>query len=409
MKAGYQELDASASDRKTSLRVRFILENRGAESWHSKNGYHIGSQIYDPENGTFITEGEWSPIDIEVTPGAKQPLDLQIALPPQNGPYRVYISPLHERDGWLYPNGGKFVVVDAVVDQNQVRSIDARVTTIGALRRKGLRRAIPKAFTLPILTVTRNWRLIKSMVRRDILARYKGSFGDAFWTILNPLLLMSTYFFVFGIVLQTHMGPDQSRTSFALYFLAGFLPWLAISEAVGRAPTVILDYRNLVKKLVFPLETLPVNHVLAGFVTEMFALALYLIALVILRGMLPVSALWLPALLIPQIMFTLGLCWLLAATGAYARDLGQVIGFMLTLWFFITPICYSEGHFSGTALAILSKNPLFVLVRGYRAVLLEGQAPQFNSLWKLWVVSIILFVAGHAWFHKLRKSFADVI
>ena len=113
------------------------------------------------------------------------------------------------------------------------------------------------------------------MVRRDILGRYRGSFGGAFWTVLNPLLLMLTYFFVFGVVLRTRFGNDPSRAGFALYFLAGMLPWLAFSEAAGRAPTVMLEHRNFVKKLVFAVETLPVNLVVSGLVSEFFALVLF--------------------------------------------------------------------------------------------------------------------------------------
>jgi lipopolysaccharide transport system permease protein len=407
MKAHYHGLEAQGGT--SSVKLRFALENCSAAAWHSSAGYHVGSQIYDPATGLFITEGEWSPIDVEVAPGSQQLLELNIAVPPEDGPYRLYVSPVHERDGWSYPRGGQFVVVDALVKNGRVAVERARVTTLAALRRESLRRALPKAFALPVQTLVRNRRLIASMVKRDIRARYKGSFGDVFWTILNPLLLMATYFFVFGIVLRTRFGADQSRTGFALYFLAGMLPWLAISEAVGRAPSLILEYRNLVKKLVFPLESLPVNHVLAGFVTEMFALAVYLAGLLLLRGAIPATALWFPALLVPQILFTLGLCWFLAATGAYVRDLGQVIGFLLTLWFFITPICYPEAQLPPAALYLLKKNPLFVLVRGYRAIFLEGQAPQWGPLWKLWIVSIIVCIAGHAWFHKLRKSFADII
>ena len=111
------------------------------------------------------------------------------------------------------------------------------------------------------------------MVRRDILGRYRGSFGGAFWTVINPLLLMLTYFFVFGVVLQSRFGRTASRTGFALYFLAGMLPWLAFSEAAGRAPSVMLEHRNFVKKLVFAVETLPVNLVVSGLVTELFAVA----------------------------------------------------------------------------------------------------------------------------------------
>jgi lipopolysaccharide transport system permease protein len=114
-------------------------------------------------------------------------------------------------------------------------------------------------------------------------------------------------------------------------------------------------------------------------------------------------------LLIPQLLFTLGVCWFLAGLGVFVRDLGQIMGFLLTLWFFITPICYPEASLPGSALFILRKNPMYVLVRGYRAILLENHPPELLPLVKLWVVAIALFFLGHAWFYKLRKSFADVI
>src|SRR5258708_3431445 len=180
------------------------------------------------------------------------------------------------------------------------------------------------------------------MSRRDILARYRGSFADVFWTVLDPSLMMATYFFVLGGVLHSRFGADTSPTRFALCFLAGMLPWLAFSEPAGRAPHVILEHRNFVKKLIFPLATLPVNQVLAGLVTELFAAVVFLVALLLIRGAIPETVLWLPVLLIPQLLFTMGLCWFLAALGVFARDLGQIMGFLLTLWFFVTPICYEE-------------------------------------------------------------------
>jgi lipopolysaccharide transport system permease protein len=247
------------------------------------------------------------------------------------------------------------------------------------------------------------------MVRRDILARYRGSAGDVLWTILNPLLLMGTYFFVFGIVLQSRFGPDNSRTGFALYFLAGMLPWLAISEAIGRAPHVIVEHRNFVKRLVFPVEVLPVAQVITGIVTQAFAIAIFLVVLFVIRGSIPATVFWLPVIVFPQVMFTLGVAWLLAALGVYLRDLGQVIGFLLTLWFFITPICYPETSLPPEAAGILSKNPVYVLVRAYRTMFLDGYSLAWHSVWKLWTVSMITFLLGHAWFYKLRKTFADVI
>jgi lipopolysaccharide transport system permease protein len=220
---------------------------------------------------------------------------------------------------------------------------------------------------------------------------------------------MLTYFFVFGVVLQSRFEGDPSRTGFVLYFLAGMLPWLPFSEAAGRAPSVMLEHRNFVRKLVFAVDTLPVNLVVSGLVTEIFTLLLFMLFFLITRGGLPLSVVWLPVLIVPQLLFTAGVCWFLAALGVFVRDLGQMIGFVMTLWFFLTPICYPEKSLPAAALPLLSKNPLFVLVRGYRGIFLEGRAPALDSLWKLWLLSAVVFVLGYAWFHKLRRSFADII
>ena len=116
-----------------------------------------------------------------------------------------------------------------------------------------------------------------------------GSFGGALWAVLNPLMLMLTYFFVFGLVLQSRFGNDSSRSGYAIYFLAGMLPWLAFSEAVGRAPFIMFEHRGFIKKLVFPVETLPVNLVAAGLVTEFFGIILFALALLIIRGHVPLT------------------------------------------------------------------------------------------------------------------------
>jgi lipopolysaccharide transport system permease protein len=133
------------------------------------------------------------------------------------------------------------------------------------------------------------------------------------------------------------------------------------------------------------------------------------VLLLVTRHSVPLTVLWLPALLIPQLLFTAGLSWFLAALGVFVRDLGQMMGFLMTIWFFVTPICYPEDLLPGAAEPLLTKNPVYVLVRGYRAIFLEQSAPAFGPLWKLWLLSLAVFVLGHAWFYKLRKSFADLI
>jgi len=354
----------------------------------------VGWQVYDPATGAYLFEGEWSE-----APGNE--IDLRVALPAEDGPYRIQVAPVARRD--------RFILIDALVGDGRLEMSPPRIVTAGSLRRKHLTRSIAKAIVYPPQTLWRNRKLIGSMVRRDILARYRGSFGGALWTFLNPLLLMATYFFVFGVVLKTRFGADTSRSGFVLYFLAGMLPWLPFSEAVGRSPHVILEYRNFVKKLVFPLETLPINLVISGIVTEAFALLIFLAGLLLARGALPATAVWLPALLVPQLLLTAGLCWFLAALGVFVRDLGQIIGFVLTLWFFLTPICYSEAALPAAAMKILTANPIYVLVRGYRSIFLENRSPDLGPLLVLTLASALIGVGGYAWFHRLRKGFADVI
>jgi len=391
------------------VEARFQLRNSSGEAWRAADGFATGYHIYDADTGTLIVDGERQPPADDVKPGGTTAVDLRFALPPESGRYDVYISPMRENVCWFYTAGWPFLRVEATVEDGQARLERSGVTRLGAIRRENFVRAAGRAFTLPIATIARNRSLIRTMVRRDILGRYRGSFGGIFWTVLNPLLLMLTYFFVFGVVLKARFGSDPSRAGFALYFLAGMLPWLAFSEAAGRAPTVMMEHRNFVKKLVFAVETLPVNLVVSGLVTEVFALALFALGVFLARGAVPASVVWLPALIVPQILFTAGVCWFLGGLGVFVRDLGQVIGFLLTLWFFLTPICYPEASLPGSAMPLLTKNPMYVLVRGYRAVFLEGHAPVWGSLWKLWIASAAVFVLGHAWFYKLRRSFADII
>ncbi len=398
------EVDESAR----RLRVRFVLEDLPAGR-ASAGRLLLGWQLYDPDTGLFLAEGPWQPLAVSASAAGRAEQTVEILLPREKGRYDVYISPLEEDAGWYYQRGRPFLLVEAVVEAGRAALAGLRKTTVRRLIWRKRLRSLDKAFTLPALTVWRHRSLIGSMVRRDMAARYRGSVGDLLWSVLNPVLLMLTYYFVFGIVLQTRFGADPSRAGFALYFLAGMLPWLPFAEAVGRSPAIVVEHRNFVKKLVFPIEILPVNLAVGGLVTQALALAVYLVFLLASRGSVPPAALWLPALIVPQFLFTLGLSWFLAALGVYVRDLGQLIGYLLTLWFFLTPICYPETALPAAALPLLAKNPIFVLVQGFRAVLLEGVPPPASPLGKLWLLSIAVCLVGHAWFYKLRKSFADVI
>ena len=390
-------------------RVRFELCNRSHETWRSAEGFAVGYHLFDAENGTLIEDGPHLALVRDVAPGESASILLPVDFPPENGSYQARVSLMQEGVCWYYDRGWPFLEVSASTREGVRRLERVRVTTRATLRREHTVRAIGRAFVYPPRTLWRNRSLIRVMVRRDILGRYRGSFGGSLWTIINPLLLMLTYYFVFGMVLRARFPGDPSRSGFVLYFLSGMLPWLAFSESAGRAPTVLLEHRNFVKKLVFAVETLPANLVVSGLVSEFFAVTLFCVFLLVLRHGVPLTVLWLPVLLVPQVLFTAGVSWFLAALGAFVRDLGQFIGFLMTIWFFITPICYPEDSLPASARGLLSKNPIYVLVRGYRAIFLETHAPAFGPVCELWLLAAIVFVAGYAWFYMLRRSFADML
>jgi lipopolysaccharide transport system permease protein len=403
--AGFSDLHSDAHG--LHIDVRFRLENRSDDVWRKRDGFCLGWQLFEPGDTSYIAEGRWQEAGEELRPGESRPASIEIDLPEEDGRYHVYVSPLSE-EGWHYWSHWPFVLVDAVVENRAARVERLEVTTIGSLRRASLPARLGRAVA-DFGSLWKNRRLILSIARRELAARYRGSIGDVAWTILHPLLLMLTYFFVFGIVLQARLGGDASRSGFVLYFLAGMLPWLPFSEAVGRAPSVILEHRSFVKKLLFPIEILPVSQTVAALATEGFALLIFLVLLFATRGSIPASALWLPVIVVPQVLLTLGVSWFLSALGVYLRDLSQVIGFLLTLLFFLTPICYPESALPGWARPMLDKSPMYVLVAAYRAVLLEGKAPALLPMAALLAASAVACLAGYAWFHRLRRSFADMI
>ena len=414
MNAAYLEpevnLDAGTLEAGTrTAHARFAVRNDSRETWRAAEGFGLGYHLFDATTGTLIVDGARVHSENDVKPGETTHVRLDFELPAEDGRYQVWLSPMRENVCWYYEQGWPFLLVEGSTAGGAAKLERVRVATSSELRRLRALRAIGRAFYFPLVTIWRNRGLIRVMVRRDVLGRYRGSFGGSFWTVINPLLLMLTYLFVFGFVLKSKFPGDPSRTGFALYFLAGMLPWLAVSEAVGRSPGVIAEHRNFVKKLVFAVETLPLNLVGSGLVNEFFAVLLYCLFLLAVRHNVPGSVLWLPALLVPQILFTAGLSWFLAALGVFVRDLGQIMGFAMTVWFFITPICYPEDSLPKAAAGLLSMNPVYVLVRGYRAIFLENRAPPLGVLWKLWLLAAVVFILGHAWFYKLRKSFADML
>ncbi|HEV3309644.1 MAG TPA: ABC transporter permease, partial [Chloroflexota bacterium] len=252
-----------------TLKVHYDLVNRSSASWLPENGWAAGYHLFDEPTGTLVVDGDRTPLSL--APSESRKLAMEIALPPEPGQYDIYVSVMREHVAWFYNEGWPFLLIDVAVDDaGAAKLLGWRIADKRSVARRRMMRGVSRAFTLPLESIWRNRNLIRTMVRRDVLSRYSGSFGGAFWAVLNPLMLMLTYFFVFGLVLQSRFGSDTSRSGFALNFLAGMLPWLAFSEAAGRSPFVMVEHRGFIKKLVFPVETLPVNLVASGLVTEFF-------------------------------------------------------------------------------------------------------------------------------------------
>lgn len=402
MSARYEHPEV-AIDGEGRLSVRFRLVNDTALHWRDAQ---LGWQVTDGESHRYLEDGPALAFDAGMPSGAARECSLEGPLPAFAGRYRLFIAPLVPAlGGWLHTKGERALVVDVEIGSDGPVLLASREATMGELARRDI-------LGPPLAMVSLVWRnrsLAWSLARRDLAARFRGSIGDALWAVIHPLLLMLTYLFVFGVVLRARFAGDPSTAGFALYFLAGMIPWLAFSEAVGRAPGTLLEHRHFVKKLVFPVELLNVSHVLSAMVTQMIGLALLCALLLLLRGSLPATALLIPLLLIPQLLLTLGISWTLSALGVYLRDLGQMIGFALTLLFFLTPICYPEESLPEGLDWYFRKNPIYILVRGWRAVLLQGLAPPPKMMLLLYAASLLAVFIGAHLYRKLRPTFADVL
>lgn len=241
------------------------------------------------------------------------------------------------------------------------------------------------------------------------MARYRGSFMGLLWTIINPLFMLLLYGFLFGIVMKVKFSNQGHPANFTLYMLCGMLPWLAFSEGLSRSVGCIIENANLVKKVVFPLEILPANMVLAALTTEFFAMLVLLAGEFFLQHTIPWTVALLPLVLVPQWLLTQGLAWICASIGVFVRDLGQFIGLALTAWMFATPIMYPETMIPAKFGFLLVLNPMAVFVAIYRGIFLEGKLVHWKWLVAWTCASLFIFVLGHAWFMRTKNGFADVL
>ena len=251
--------------------------------------------------------------------------------------------------------------------------------------------------------------LIFSFAKRDLLGRYKGSALGIAWAVLTPVVMIAIFTFIFAGIFGARFGAGDSHWDYALYLFCGLLPWTMFQETVQQSSNTIVTNANLVKRVVFPLETLPAAQAFAALGNQLFATIALLIATIAIRHNLQLTALWLPVLLIPQLLLTLGAAWLIASLGVFLRDIAQGITLLLMAWMYLTPIIYPESIVPERFRWFIGINPFTSLVRSYRRVFLDGLAPDWLGLLYFTVVALVIFVFGYWWFARTRKNFADVI
>lgn len=255
--------------------------------------------------------------------------------------------------------------------------------------------------------------LLKALVQRDLEARYKGSVLGNFWPLLNQLAQLLVYTYVFSIVLQVKLslkGLPANDLTFGLWMFAGLIPWLAFVSGFMQSAASVIGQPNLVKKVVFPLELLPLVPVFSAFVESSFGLVL-LIAMIAVTTQVIHSTLWLlPLIWIPQLLLTAGLSYLVASLTVFLRDIPQTLGVFTNLWFYLTPIVYPASVIPEQWRNwVFWLNPLAAIAEVYRDLILVGEVQHLGEWSITAAISLIVFILGRECYSKLRNAFADVL
>jgi len=261
-----------------------------------------------------------------------------------------------------------------------------------------------------ISSIFRHRQLILGLIRREVVGRYKGSVFGILWAIFNPIFMLAVYTFVFSVVFNARWSvAGESKAQFALVLFAGLMIFNLFSECVNRAPTLILSNANYVKKVIFPLEILPVVAFGTAFFHALVSFFVWLLFSFFVVGLPPVTIFLFPLALLPLTFLTVGLSWFLASLGVYMRDINQFIVIITSTLMFLTPIFYPIAAIPEKYHPIIYSNPLAYIIELVRNLLIFGHAFSWVGMSLLTLSSLVLAWGGFAWFQKTRKGFADVL
>ncbi|XOB92487.1 ABC transporter permease [Pseudomonadota bacterium 24LQ007] len=251
--------------------------------------------------------------------------------------------------------------------------------------------------------------LIYQLVKRDIQQRFKNSMLGIAWAFIVPLAMLSIYTFVFRGVLNARWPGADTDADFALNVFCGLIVFNMFSEVVGRAPRIISEQPNMVKKVVFPLEVLAWTSTLNALFYSVISMAVLLVGVIFVKGGVQLSMLSILFVFLAYIPILVGLSWFLSAVGVYIPDAQHIVGLILTPMLFLSPVFYPASALPEKVQLIMSLNPLTTIIEASRCVLIKQEWPDWNELLIYFVVSVSLFGLGYLFFKKTKSGFADVL
>jgi lipopolysaccharide transport system permease protein len=266
------------------------------------------------------------------------------------------------------------------------------------------------SFPALLASIWRNRQLIVQMSKREVMGRYSASMMGLTWSVLNPLMMLVVYTFVFSVVFKARWGAgEETRTQFALVLFTGLIVHGLLAEVLMRAPGVVVSNMNYVKKVVFPLEVLPVITMAGALFHGFVSVLVLLVANLLLNGVLHWTAALLPLVLLPLVILALGLAWILASIGVFVRDVGQVIGLLMTVLLFMSPVFYPISTLPPSLRPWMMFNPLTFIIEQARQVVIWGALPDVRGWLVYMLIAALVAWAGFFWFQRTRKGFADVL
>ncbi len=250
-------------------------------------------------------------------------------------------------------------------------------------------------------------KIIQSITINDIKAKYAGSFLGIVWALVYPILFLSVYFVVYVVIFKIRLN-TMNTFDYVILIFCGLVPWFGFAEAIGLGVNAVTSNASLLKNTLFPVELIPVKIVFSSVISQLIGMALLIIVLA-LKGYMGLMILFLPVILAMQIVFSIGMVWILSSLNVFFRDLGQIISVLLIMLMMVSPIAYTNEMISPGILPYMKLNPMYYLITMFRDVMMINQLPKMYDFSVFLFVSLGVLYLGYFIFSRLKVVFADYV